>query len=69
MAASAASIHDSLALPVLLHGKETRVWGDTAYQGQSDVIHAHAPRAHDLTQRRYRYRDRVDVVQQRKNRN
>ena len=69
VAASAANIHDSLALPVLLHGKETRVWGDTAYQGQSEVIHAHAPRAHDMTQRRYRYRDRVDVVQQRKNRN
>ena len=38
VAASAANIHDSLALPVLLHGQETRVWGDTAYQGQSDVF-------------------------------
>ena len=69
VAASAANIHDSLALPVLLHGKETCVWGDSAYQGQSEVIHEHAPRARDMTQRRYRYRDRIDVVEQRKNRN
>ena len=69
VAASAANIHDSLALPVLLHGKETCVWGDSAYQGQSAVIHKHAPRARDMTQRRYRYRDRIDVVEQRKNRN
>src|SRR5208282_4949080 len=53
VAASAANVHDSLALPVLLHGKETRVWGDSAYQGQTDVIHRHAPRAADMTQRRY----------------
>jgi transposase, IS5 family len=27
VAASAANVHDSLALPVLLHGKESCVWG------------------------------------------
>jgi transposase, IS5 family len=69
VAASAANVHDSLALPVLLHGKETCVWGDSAYQGQSDVIHQYAAQARDMTQRRYRYRDRIDVVQQLKNRN
>jgi IS5 family transposase len=68
VAASAANVHDSLALPVLLHGKETRVWGDSAYQGQTDVIHRHAPRAADMTQRRYRYRDRIDWLERRKNR-
>ncbi|MGH9848010.1 MAG: IS5 family transposase [Blastocatellia bacterium] len=68
VAASAANIHDSLALPVLLHGKETRVWGDSAYQGQSDVIHKYAPKAHDMTNRRCRYRDAVDEVEKRKNR-
>ena len=68
MAASSANVHDSLALPVLLHGKETRVWGDSAYQGQTDVIHRHAPRAADMTQRRYRYRDRIDWLERRKNR-
>jgi IS5 family transposase len=69
VAASSANVHDSLALPVLLHGKETCVWGDSAYQGQSAVIHQYAAQARDMTQRRHRYRDRIDVVQQRKNRN
>ena len=34
------------ALPHLLHGKETRVWGDQGYQGQTAVIRARrrAPR-------------------------
>jgi IS5 family transposase len=68
VAASAANVHDCLALPVLLHGKETRVWGDSAYQGQTDVIHRHAPRAADMTQRRYRYRERIDWLERRKNR-
>ena len=68
VAASAANVHDSLALPVLLHGKETCVWGDSAYQGQGAVIHERAPRARDMTHRRYRYRGRIDVIEQRKNR-
>ena len=68
VAASAANVHDSLALPVLLHGKETCVWGNSAYQGQSAVIRERAPRARDMTHRRYRYRGRIDVIEQRKNR-
>jgi len=31
--ATASNVHDSQALPDLLHGKETRVWGDAAYRG------------------------------------
>ena len=34
---SAASVADRDALPYLLHGKETRVWGDQGYHGQSDL--------------------------------
>jgi len=68
VAPRSANVRDSLALPVLLHGKETRVWGDSAYQGRTDVIHRHAPRAADMTQRRYRYRDRIDWVERHKNR-
>ena len=68
VAATAANVHDSRLLPELLHGKETRVWGDSAYQGQGDVIRAAAPRAKDFTHRRYRYRGRVDEVERRKNR-
>jgi len=33
--ASAANVSDVDALPYLLHGRETRVWGDRGYQGQT----------------------------------
>ena len=52
--ATAANVADSHLLPELLHGKETRVWGDSAYQGQSEVIREQAPKAKDFTNRRYR---------------
>ena len=50
VAATAANVHDSQALPDLLHGQETRVWGDAAYSGQRDVIQQHAPRATSFIQ-------------------
>jgi hypothetical protein len=43
----------------LLHGEETRVWGDGAYQGQTQVIRECAPRAQDHTQRRCRYQGQI----------
>ena len=43
--ATAANVHDATVLPDLLHGAETRVWGDQAYRGQTDVIREHAPKA------------------------
>ncbi len=49
VAATAANVHDSQLLGDLLHGDETRVWGDSAYSGQGDVIAEHAPRAKDFT--------------------
>lgn len=48
--ASAANVHDSQALPYLLHGKERRVWGDSAYRGQREVIRRCARQAKDFTQ-------------------
>ena len=66
--ATPANIHDSVCLPDLLHGEETRVWGDSAYQGQGEVIHACAPRARDFTHRRYRRAGVVDEVERGKNR-
>jgi len=66
---SAANVADSLALPHLLHGNETCVWGDQAYQGQSEAIRKAAPRARDLTNRRYRFGKRVDEAIKAKNRN
>ena len=56
VAATPANVHDSLCLPDLLHGEETRVWGDSAYQGQREVVREHAPKARDFTHRRYRYK-------------
>jgi len=63
-----AHVADATVLPELLHGEETRVWGDQAYRGQSEVIHECAPRAQDRTHRRYRYKDRIDEVERAKNR-
>jgi IS5 family transposase len=67
--ATPANVADSAVLPELLHGEETRVWGDGAYQGQTEVIHQCAPRARDCTQRRCRYKDGVDEVERARNRN
>lgn len=57
--ASAASVADALALPHLLHGKETRVWGDQAYRGQSEAMREVALRARDFTNQRYRWGKRA----------
>jgi IS5 family transposase len=53
-------------LPELLHGQETRVWGDQAYRGQRAVIRKHAPNARDFTNRRYLSRGVVDQVERAK---
>jgi len=55
-------------LPDLLHGDETRVWGDQAYRGQRAVIRDHAPNAKDFTNRRYRHRGVVDEAEKARNR-
>jgi len=57
VAATAANVHDSQALPDLLHGKETRVWGDAAYSGHRAVLQHYAPRAKSFVQTKaYRHR-------------
>ena len=65
---SAANVADCLALPHLLHGKERRVWGDQAYRGHREVIRQRAPKARDFTNQRYRFGDRIDETERRKNR-
>jgi IS5 family transposase len=52
--ATAANVHDSQVLPELLHGDETRVWGDSAYSGQGEAIQACAPQAQDFTNKKGR---------------
>ena len=52
--ATAANVHDSRVMGDLLHGQETEVWGDQAYQGQTKRIHDRAPNAVDRTNQRCR---------------
>lgn len=49
---SSANMHDSQALGDLLHGDETRVWGDSAYSGQKAAIKKAAPNAQDFTNKK-----------------
>jgi IS5 family transposase len=66
--ATPANVADSQVLSDLLHGEETRVWGDQAYRGQAAVIKKYAPKAKDFTNRRYRHSGVVDEVVGAKNR-
>ena len=48
-AVTPANVHDSQVLEHFLHGKETRLWGDSAYSGQGEKIKSKAPQAQDFT--------------------
>ncbi len=52
VAATAANVHDSQMLEDLLHGDETRVWGDSAYAGQGNTLRERAPNAKDFTNKK-----------------
>lgn len=67
--ATAANVHDSVILEDLLHGDETRVWGDSAYTGKQEVIAEVAPKAKDFTHKKgYKHRPLSDEEKS-KNRN
>lgn len=51
---TAANVHDKHPLPDLLHGQEQKVYGDSAYASQHELIRAKAPNAADFTNRRVR---------------
>ena len=65
---TSANVHDGKVVGELLHGEETRVYGDQAYRSQKATIYQHAPNAKDFTNQRYRYRGVVDEVERGKNR-
>ena len=67
--ATPANVHDSQVLGHLLHGAETRVWGDSAYVGQTEVIRSVAPKARDFTQARASRHKALSAVERAKNRN
>jgi transposase, IS5 family len=59
--ATAANVHDSAVVAKLLHGKETRVYGDAAYTGKSRTIREKAPRAKAfINKRAFRNRPLTD---------
>ena len=47
-----ANVHDSQVLGDLLHGDETRLWGDSAYTGQKKLLYERSPNAKDYTQKK-----------------
>jgi len=67
--ATPANVHDSQVLGHLLHGAETRVWGDSAYVGQTEVIRRVAPKARDFTQAKASRNQALSDVERAKNRN
>lgn len=66
--ATAANVHDSQVLGDLVHGEETRVWGDSAYAGQGECLRRHAPRARDFTNKRARRNQPLSVAERMANR-
>ena len=64
---TAANVHDKHPLPDLLHGNEQRVYGDSAYASQKDLIASKAPKARDFTNQRTRYAGIVDGAVRAKN--
>jgi IS5 family transposase len=47
--ATSANVHDKHPIPQLLHGNENRVYGDSAYASQKELIAQAAPKAKDFT--------------------
>lgn len=66
---TAANVHDKHPLPDLLHGNEQRVYGDSAYASQKDLIASKAPSAKDFTNQSTRYAGIIDEAVHAKNRN
>jgi IS5 family transposase len=66
---TAANVHDKHPLPQLLHGRERRVYGDSAYASQKKLIRSKALQAKDFTNERVRRKGQVDEAKRAKNRN
>lgn len=59
--ATAANVHDSRVVADLLHGNETRVYGDSAYVGKGEAIRQKSPRARAfINKKAYRNRPLTD---------
>jgi len=69
VAVTSANVHDSQVLGDLLHGEERRVYGDSAYTGQSAQIKAKAEQAKDFTHKRGRRNHPLTIKERQANRN
>jgi transposase, IS5 family len=67
--ATSANVHDSVVVKDLLHGDETRIWGDSAYTGKKDSMTEVAPMARDFTNRKGYKNHPLSEEEKRKNRN
>lgn len=67
-AVTPANVHDSQVLEDLLHGEERRVWGDSTYSGQHEVLAEHAPLASDFTHVKGRRNPSLTEEEKRSNR-
>ena len=66
---TAANVHDKHPLPDLLHGDELKVYGDSAYASQQELIASKAPAAKDCTNQRVRKVNGVaDEIERARNR-
>jgi IS5 family transposase len=63
-----ANVHDSQVMERLLHGDETRVWGDSAYGGQRERMLGKAPSAQDFTNRKGTRHQRLSDAERARNR-
>lgn len=66
---TSANVHDSQVLGDLLHGKERRVYGDSAYTGQKSQLKASAKHAKDFTHKRGRRNHPLSGEERQANRN
>jgi len=66
--ATAANVHDSVVIGDLLHGGETRVWGDSAYTGKRAAILECAPLAKDFTHKKSNRYHQLTEAERAKNR-
>ena len=69
VAATAVNVHDSQVLEDLLHGEETRVWGDSAYTGQKQLLRENAPDAKAFTPHQGSRHHRLSDEERSRNRN
>lgn len=62
---TAANVHDSQELPNLMHGHETRLYGDSAYTGQKSAMRKRSAKVKDFTnQRGFRNHGLTEAQQQ-----